>query len=143
MKIVFSEKIYQKLVGNRPFLNPDEPGEIRQNICQYIEASNTSLNANMMMNNNGHENNYQDYLYMTLYVAGDVNDYNSHLMCKMEYKSPATTITREYQIDTSFNMCQGQQVATTAANIIWSQIASFIKMAYMTRKNELELAISL
>ena len=144
MKIIFSENIYPKLVGYRPFLNPDEPGEICHNISQYLEASMTSYNATLMMNNNGHQNNYQDYLYMTLYIAGDANDFNSRLMCKMEYKSPATNITREYQIsDSLLNMGQGSQASAEAANAIWSQIASFIKMAYMTRKNEIDLAILL
>ena len=83
MKIIFSENIYPKLVGYRQFLNPDEPGEICHNISQYLEASMTSYNATLMMNNNGHQNNYQDYLYMTLYIAGDANDFNSQLMCKL------------------------------------------------------------
>ena len=143
MKIIFSDKIYKKLVGGRPFFTPDEPGEIRRDICQYIEASNTSLNATMMMNNNGHENNYQDYLYMNLYVAGGT-DIDGLLMCKMEYKSPVTTITHEYQIyDSEWNMSQAMQVGMQAANAIWSHISNFIQMAYTTRKNEIELAISL
>ena len=81
---------------------------------------------------------------MTLYIAGDANDFNSRLMCKMDYTSPATNITREYHIsDSLLNMGQGSQAGVEAANAIWSQIASFIKMAYMTRKNEIDLAILL
>ena len=143
MKIVFSEKIYKKLVGGRPFLTPDEPGEIRQDICQYVEANNTSLNATMMMNNNAHENNYQDYLYMSLYVAGGT-DIDGRLMCKMEYKSPITTIAREYEIlETEWSMSQDTQIGMRVANAIWNHITGFIQMAYTTRKNEIEFAISL
>ena len=143
MKIVFSEKIYKKLVGFRPFITPDEPGEIRNDICQYIEANNTSLNATMMMNNNGHENNYQDYLYMSLYVAGGT-EIDGILMCKMEYKSPTTTITNEYQIfDTDWGMGQDMQVGMRVANAIWNKVSGFIQMAYMTRKNEIQFSISL
>ena len=80
---------------------------------------------------------------MSLYVAGGT-EIDGILMCKMEYKSPTTTITNEYQIfDTDWGMGQDMQVGMRVANAIWNKVSGFIQMAYMTRKNEIQFSISL